>query len=153
MSHLKALVTGGSGFIGSHLVRRLLAEGYSVRVVDDLSTGNKENLADLTADIEFLQVDIRDFESLSKAAEGIDCIWHQAAMASVPRSIAQPDLTHSVNDVGAHNVLLAARERNIPSVVLASSSSVYGDSEVLPKVETLPPGPIIPYAAHELTNE
>jgi UDP-glucose 4-epimerase len=153
MSGQAALVTGGAGFIGSHLVRRLLSEGYRVRVVDDLSTGNIDNLAEVRGEVEFVEADIRDLAALEKASIGIECIWHQAAMASVPRSIAEPGLTHAVNDVGTHNVLLAAKKSEVPRVVMASSSSVYGDTVKLPKSEDIVPDPISPYAAHKLTNE
>ena len=149
----KALVTGGAGFIGSHLVRRLLREGYSVRVLDDLSTGKESNLEEVKRDVELTVGDIRDLEMVSKAALGASCIWHQAALASVPRSVKDPAQTHGVNATGTLNVLLAAKAKSVPRVVLASSSSVYGETPTLPKVETMPPCPISPYAAQKLTNE
>ena len=150
---LSALVTGGAGFIGSHLVRRLLDEGYNVRVLDNLATGFRKNLEEVKEDIAFLEADIRDGESVLAAAEGMDCIFHQAAMASVPRSIAEPAMTHEVNVMGTLNVLEAAKVKQVPRVVMASSSSVYGDTPTLPKSESIPPSPLSPYASHKFANE
>jgi nucleoside-diphosphate-sugar epimerase len=148
-----ALVTGGAGFIGSHLARRLLGEGYRVRVLDNLSTGDARNLDGLEKDIELHEVDVRDYEAVRKAAHGADCIWHEAALASVPRSIDDPALTHEVNVTGSLNVLLAARDESVPRFVFASSSSVYGDTPALPKREEMTPTPVSPYAVQKLTVE
>ena len=149
----RALVTGGAGFIGSHLVRRLLAEGWEVRVLDNLSTGDRGNLDEIREKVEFLDGDIRDAAAVRSSAAGVDCIWHQAAMASVPRSVADPVLTHDVNVNGTLNVLLAARDLEVPRTILASSSSVYGETPVLPKVESMTPEPLSPYAVHKLVGE
>ena len=149
----KVLITGGAGFIGSHLARRLLEEGKSVVVYDDLSTGKESNLEDIRQEIEFVAGDIRDAEAIRKAACRVECIFHQAALASVPRSISEPRRTHDVNINGTFNVLMAARDESVPRVVLASSSSVYGDTPTLPKVETMVPSPLSPYAAQKLTGE
>lgn len=149
----KALVTGGAGFIGSHLVRRLLEEGWEVRVIDNLATGHARNLDGVRSDIEFVEADIRDEKAVFRSAEGRDCLFHQAAMASVPRSIEEPMMTHEVNVIGTLNVLEAAKRQRVPRVVMASSSSIYGDSPVLPKDESMQPAPLSPYASHKLTNE
>lgn len=148
-----ALVTGGAGFIGSHLARRLLVEGYRVRVLDDLSTGDLRNLEGIDKDVELIEVDVRDPEGVRRAARGVDCIWHEAALASVPRSIDDPALTHEVNVTGSLNVLLAARHESVPRFVFASSSSVYGDTPTLPKREIMTPTPVSPYAVQKLTVE
>lgn len=150
---IRALVTGGAGFIGSHLARRLVRDGMSVRVLDNLSSGNRANLGDVKSEVEFIEGDIRDREVVLKAVQGVDCVWHQAACASVPRSIADPLLTHEVNLTGTLNVLEAARGSSVQKVIMASSSSVYGESPILPKVESLPPAPLSPYAVHKLVNE
>ncbi|MCA9424842.1 MAG: SDR family oxidoreductase [Candidatus Omnitrophica bacterium] len=150
---LSALVTGGAGFIGSHLVRRLLQEGYNVRVIDNLATGFVKNLDEVKDDIVFIEGDIRDGDQVLAATEGMDCIFHQAAMASVPRSIAEPAMTHEVNVMGTLNILEAAKIKQVPRVVMASSSSVYGDTPTLPKDESMPPSPLSPYATHKFANE
>lgn len=149
----RVLVTGGGGFIGSHIVRGLLARGDEVRVIDTFATGRRENLADIQSDIDLREVDIRDAPALLEASEDIDVIIHQAALPSVPRSVQEPELTYEVNVTGTHNVLLAARERGVRSVVMASSSSVYGDLAELPKHEDMLPSPLSPYAGHKLANE
>lgn len=150
---IRALVTGGAGFIGSHLAQRLIREGMSVRIFDNFSSGNRSNLENFESEVEWIEGDIRDREAVGRAARGVDCIWHQAALASVPRSIADPLLTHEVNVTGTLNVLDAAREASVHKVILASSSSVYGESPVLPKVESMPTVPLSPYAVHKLVNE
>ena len=148
-----ALVTGGAGFIGGHLVEGLLAAGWSVRVIDDLSTGSERNLARVMDRIEFTRGDIRDGDGLKQVMDGVEVVFHQAAIASVPRSIAMPVLSNSVNLDGTLLVLEIARQSGVRRVVYASSSAVYGDSEVLPKVETLPPAPLSPYALQKYTGE
>jgi nucleoside-diphosphate-sugar epimerase len=150
---MKCLVTGGAGFIGSNLTERLLAEGWQVTVLDDLSTGKLANLSTFLSRIEFIEGDIRDAGLLEKAASGCGVVFHQAALPSVPRSIADPARSHDVNVNGSLNVLLAARNAGVQRVVLASSSSVYGDSPVLPRSEDLNPRPLSPYAAGKLSME
>jgi nucleoside-diphosphate-sugar epimerase len=148
-----ALVTGGAGFIGGHLVEGLLAAGWSVRVIDDLSTGSERNLAQAMDRIEFTRGDIRDGDVLKRVMEGAEVVFHQAAMASVPRSVAMPVLTNSINIDGTLLVLETARQSGVRRVVYAASSSAYGDTEVLPKVETLPATPLSPYALQKYTGE
>jgi len=148
-----ALVTGGAGFIGCHLVEGLLGAGWSVRVIDDLSTGSERNLAQVTDQIEFTRGDIRDAAVLERVMEGVEVVFHQAAMASVPRSISMPLLTNSVNVDGTLLVLETARQAGARRVVYAASSSAYGETEVLPKVETQPATPLSPYALQKHTGE
>jgi nucleoside-diphosphate-sugar epimerase len=148
-----ALVTGGAGFIGGHLVDGLLAAGWSVRVIDDLSTGSEQNLAQAMDRIEFTRGDIRDGELLNRIMDGVEVVFHQAAMASVPRSVAMPVLTNSINVDGTLLVLETARQSGVRRVVYAASSSAYGDTEVLPKIETLPATPLSPYALQKYTGE
>ena len=148
-----AVVTGGAGFIGSNLVRALLDRGDAVRVVDDLSTGRRENIADIENKIEFYQTSICDCDALPPIFEGADVCYHQAALASVPRSIADPTTTNHVNVTGTLNVFVAARDAGVRRVVYASSSSVYGDAETVPVEETYPLCPISPYAVSKAANE
>jgi nucleoside-diphosphate-sugar epimerase len=148
-----ALVTGGAGFIGGHLVEGLLAAGWSVRVIDDLSTGSEENLASVIDRIELTRGDIRDADVLKRVMNGVEVVFHQAAMASVPRSVAMPILTNSINTDGTLLVLESARQSGVRRVVFAASSSAYGETEVLPKVETLPATPLSPYALQKYTGE
>ena len=149
----RALVTGGAGFIGGHLVEGLLGAGWSVRVIDDLSTGSERNLAQTDDRIEFTRGDIRDAAVLERVMEGVEVVFHQAAMASVPRSIAMPLLTNSINVDGTLLVLETARQAGARRVVYAASSSAYGETEVLPKVETQPATPLSPYALQKYTGE
>ncbi|MGD0437193.1 MAG: SDR family oxidoreductase [Bryobacteraceae bacterium] len=148
------VVTGGAGFIGSALVRRLVAarEG-SVRVVDNLLTGDEENLADVRCDIEFDRSDIRDYRSVAGALADADVVFHLAAIPSVPRSIQSPIPSHEVNIDGTFNVFRACQEGRVGRVVYAASSSAYGDTTELPKVETMAPRPKSPYAAQKLAGE
>jgi UDP-glucose 4-epimerase len=148
-----ALVTGGAGFIGGHLVEGLLRAGWSVRVIDDLSTGSERNLAHAMDRIEFTRGDIRDADALERVMGGVEVVFHQAAMVSVPRSVAMPLLTNSINIDGTLLVLETARQSGVRRVVYAASSSAYGDTEVLPKVETLPATPLSPYALQKYTGE
>jgi nucleoside-diphosphate-sugar epimerase len=151
------LVTGGAGFIGSHLVDRLLADGHRVRVLDDFSGGSRANLQDAErAAGERLQVvegDIRDRSVLDRLVEGVDGIFHLAALGSVPRSIEEPALYHEVNGTGTLNVLLAARDAGVRRILFAGSSSVYGALEALPKREDHPTLPLSPYGLTKLIGE
>lgn len=151
--NLRVLVTGGAGFIGSNLALRLLAEGASVRVLDNLSTGKRENLGAFINDLELIEGDIRDEMILAKALNGVEIVFHQAALPSVPRSIEDPLTTEQVNTTGTLKLLLAARDAGVRRVVYASSSSVYGDSPILPKVEDMPPDPKSPYALSKYSGE
>jgi nucleoside-diphosphate-sugar epimerase len=148
------LVTGGAGFIGSALVRGLLARGANcVNVVDNMSSGSEKNLEEVRGAVDLHKVDIRDYESLRSAMEGIETVFHEAAIPSVPRSIRDPIPSHDVNVNGTFNVLRAAKEAGVRRVVYAASSSAYGDTPVLPKVETMPANPKSPYAAQKLLGE
>jgi nucleoside-diphosphate-sugar epimerase len=150
----KFLVTGGAGFIGSAIVRALLREGADrVAVVDNLLTGHERNLDEVRGSVDFHQVDIRDYEAVRKAMEGVETVFHEAAIPSVPRSIHEPVPSHDVNINGTFNVLRAAKEAGVRRVVYAASSSAYGDTLVLPKVETMQPMPKSPYAAQKLMGE
>ena len=137
---MNVLVTGGAGFIGSNLVRRLLDQGDRVRVLDDFSTGNRENLEGLQGDLEVVDADIRDRSACLSACKGMDAVSHQAAVGSIPRSIEDPVTTHDVNVTGTLNMLLAARDCGVKRLVFASSSSVYGDSPAEVKTEAIPIG-------------
>lgn len=147
------LVTGGAGFIGSHIAAALLDRNENVRVFDNMLTGREINLAALQGRAEFIQGDLRDRDALAAAMEGAEVVFHQGAIASVPRSIADPVGSLEINVNGTQNVLLAAREMGVRRVVYASSSAVYGDAPVLPKHEDLPPNTLSPYAAQKLAGE
>jgi UDP-N-acetylglucosamine/UDP-N-acetylgalactosamine 4-epimerase len=154
------LVTGGGGFIGSHIVAGLLERGDAVRVLDNFSTGKRENLQKLGSgrwevhrDFELVEGDIRDPAALDRACAGVDGILHQAALGSVPRSVEDPATTQFVNADGTLNVFLAARKNQVPRVVYASSSAVYGDSQILPKCEGTEGSPLSPYALTKRNNE
>jgi len=144
------LVTGGAGFIGSHIVDELVRRGEPVRVLDNFSTGKRENLQSA---IEVIEGDIRDLDTVRRATRGVDYLLHQAALPSVPRSVTDPLTAHEVNVTGTLNVLISAREANVKRVVYASSSSVYGDSPTLPKHEDMPTNPLSPYAVSKLAGE
>lgn len=150
---MKLLVTGGAGFIGSHLVRGLLTRGDSVRVLDDFSSGKRENLADVQRDIEVIEGDVRDADRVRAACEGVEGVFHEAAIGSVPLSIEDPRKTHEVNLSGTLHLLIAARELGIRRFVFASSSSVYGDRPEPVKTEDLPLAPRSPYAVSKLAAE
>lgn len=150
---MKYLVTGGAGFIGSNIVEELLKRGYDVRVLDNFSTGKRENLKDFQKNIELIEGDIRSFHIVQQAVKGIDVILHQAALPSVPRSIKDPITSNEVNVVGTLNILDAAKENNVKRIVYASSSSVYGDNPELPKHEGMMPNPLSPYAVSKLAGE
>lgn len=144
-------MTGGLGFIGSRLTRELVSRAESVRVVDDLSTGKLERLADIAADIDLIRADLATAD-LGPIVEGMDRVYHLAAVPSVPRSVRDPILSHASNATATLRLLVALRDRPVP-VVLSSSSSVYGDTSVSPKREDLPPAPISPYAVAKLAAE
>jgi nucleoside-diphosphate-sugar epimerase len=147
------LVTGGAGFIGSHLAHRLIDLGHDVRVLDNFSTGRRENIAPVLGRIELIEADVRDLAVVRKAVSGVDVVFHEAALASVPRSVDDPVTSNEVNVVGTLNVLEASRDAGVSRVVYASSSSVYGDSRELPKLEQMPPAPESPYAVGKLAGE
>jgi nucleoside-diphosphate-sugar epimerase len=149
----KYLVTGGAGFIGSNLVRFLLDKGHEVVVLDNFATGKRENLAEIADRIDLIEGDIRDRAAVDRAADGCAAIFHQGALGSVPRSVEDPQTSHDVNVNGTLNVLQAARAAGIRRVVFAASSSAYGDQPVSPKVETMVPMPISPYAAGKVACE
>jgi nucleoside-diphosphate-sugar epimerase len=146
------LVTGGAGFIGSHLTEELVRRGHRVRVVDSLITGKRRNLAHV-AGVELLEGDLADADVARRAVQGIDFVLHQAAIPSVPRSVQDPLTSHRANIDGTLNVLLAARDARVRRVVYAGSSSAYGDTPTLPKVESMPPAPLSPYALQKLVGE
>jgi UDP-glucose 4-epimerase len=147
------LVTGGAGFIGSHIVDEVLLRGNGVRVLDNFSTGRRENIAHALKDIELVEGDIREAETVRRAMAGVDYVLHQAALPSVQRSVQDPLTTNDVNVRGTLNVLQAAKEAGVKRVVVASSSSVYGDSPTLPKHEAMPTAPRSPYAVSKLAAE
>jgi len=146
------LVTGGAGFIGSHLCEELIRRGERVRVVDSLITGKRENLAHLPQ-VEFLQGDLADIDVARRAVQGIEYVLHQAAIPSVPRSVEDPVTSNRANIDASLSVLVAARDAGVRRVVYAGSSSAYGNSETLPKVETMPTAPLSPYALQKLVAE
>lgn len=147
------LVTGGAGFIGSHLVDAIVRRGDQARVLDNFSTGRRENLTHVMREIELIEGDIRDAAAVRAAMEGVDYVLHQAALPSVQRSVQDPLTTNEVNVTGTLNVLQAAREADVKRMVVASSSSVYGDSPTLPKHEAMPTAPRSPYAVSKLAAE
>ena len=146
------LVTGGAGFIGSHLCEELVRRGERVRVVDNLITGKRQNLAHLPQ-VEFMEGDLADIDVARRAAHGIEYVLHQAAIPSVPRSVDDPLTSNRANIDASVNILVAARDANVKRLVYAGSSSAYGNSEVLPKVETMPAAPLSPYALQKLVAE
>ena len=150
---MKTLVTGGLGFIGSHLTRRLLADGARVCVLDNLSSGRGSNLTDVAGDIDLIVGDLRDPDALARAVRGVEIVFHQAAIPSVPLSMADPAATIAVNIDGTLALLLAARDAGARRVVFASSSSVYGDAPERLKAETLPARTLSPYAVSKLAGE
>ncbi len=149
----KYLVTGGAGFIGSNLVRFILAKGHEIVVLDNFATGKRENMHDFLDKITFVEGDIRDRKTVDKAVAGVTAIFHEAALGSVPRSVEEPMTAHDVNVNGTLTVLEAAKSAGVKRVIFAASSSAYGDSPVSPKVETMPPRPISPYAANKVACE
>jgi nucleoside-diphosphate-sugar epimerase len=149
----KFLVTGGAGFIGSGLVDALVASGDSVRVLDDFSTGKRENLPEPRDGLEVLEGDVSDPRMCRRAVQGMDYVLHHAAMASVPKSLEAPDRNHEINVQGTFYLLLASRDAGVRRFVLAASSAVYGESEVVPKREEMEPDPVSPYALSKLIGE
>jgi nucleoside-diphosphate-sugar epimerase len=147
------LVTGGAGFIGSHITEALVKRGDRVRVLDSLITGKRENLSHLSGKVEFIEADIRDFDATRRALDGVRIVFHEAAIPSVPRSVADPQLNHDANSNGTFNVLMAARDAGVKRLIYAASSSAYGETEELPKRETMSPNPLSPYAAAKLFGE
>jgi len=151
----KVAVTGGAGFIGSHLAELLSSRGYHVIIVDDLSTGNMGNIEPLlkSVNVEFLQGSILDLPLLQKVFQDVCYVFHEAALPGVPRSIDSPQYSHEANITGTLNVLLSARDNHVNKVIYASSSSVYGDTRTLPKREGMLPSPLSPYAVTKLAGE
>ena len=149
----RALVTGGGGFIGSHLARRLLGEGWDVRVLDNFATGHRANLVPILDEIELVEGDIQSYERAANAVNGCDLVFHQAALPSVPRSVQDPLTTNTVNVIGTLNILLASRDAGVGRVVFASSSSLYGANTELPKREDMATVPIAPYPVSKLAAE
>jgi len=152
---MKYLVTGGAGFIGSNIVKELLNQGQSVRVLDNFATGKRENILPLlkNPNLTLIEGDLRSFHIVRAAVKGVDYILHQGALPSVPRSINDPITTNDVNVLGTLNILEAAKEFGVKRVVCASSSSIYGNSETLPKVEAMPVNPMSPYALTKYAQE
>ncbi len=153
MSFSKFLVTGGAGFIGSNITRKLLELGHAVKIIDNFATGKRSNIDDIKDNIELIEGDIRSYHTIMKAVEGVDYILHQAALPSVPRSINDPITSNEVNVLGTLNILEAAKERNVKRLIFASSSSVYGDNPKLPKIEDMMINPLSPYAVSKLAAE
>ena len=151
----RVVVTGGAGFIGSHLAEELVKQGYQVIILDDLSTGKLENIAELLNkdNVEFVRGSITELPLLQKHFQGVEYVFHQAALARVPRSIDDPLTTNEVNITGTLNILLASRDNGVKKVIYASSSSVYGDTDTLPQRENMPPNPMSPYALTKLAGE
>jgi len=149
------LVTGGAGFIGSNLTEALLQRGHVVRVLDDFSTGKRENLIfdKAYASLEIIEGDIRDLRSCQKSVQGMEYVFHQGALPSVQRSVEDPGASNAVNVEGTLNILLAAREKGVKRVMYAASSSIYGDTPTLPKHEEMPPNPLSPYALQKYIGE
>jgi len=150
---MRYLVTGGAGFIGSNTVDELVRRGHNVVVLDDLSSGKKENLGGVRGKIEILQSSVTDLDRLQEACRGVDYVLHLGARTSVPRSVIDPLETNRVNVDGTLNVLVAARDAKVKRVVFAGSSSVYGETPTLPKRENMPPSPISPYGLSKLAGE
>jgi len=150
---VRYLITGGAGFIGSHLVEHLVATGHDVTVLDDLSSGRRTNLAAVRRDIRFIRGSVTDLNTCRRAVEHVDCVLHHAAVTSVQRSVDEPLVTHQVNATGTLNVLLAAREKGVHRVVYAGSTSAYGNPATLPNSEEHVTRPLSPYAASKLAGE
>jgi nucleoside-diphosphate-sugar epimerase len=148
-----ALVTGGAGFIGSHIGSALASAGARVRVIDDLSTGYRENLAEIKGEVDFVHGSLADEKALRRALEDVELIFHEAAIPSVPRSVENPRQTHIASVEATFSLRLAARDKNVRRVVYAASSSAYGDQPTLPKVENMLPEPLSPYAVAKLVGE
>ncbi|MEO7659202.1 MAG: SDR family NAD(P)-dependent oxidoreductase, partial [Pyrinomonadaceae bacterium] len=149
----KVLVTGGAGFIGSNLADELIRQGARVIIIDNFATGFRENLEEIKGDFDFIEGDINDDAAVAKAIQGVDVVFHEAALPSVPRSVENPAETHSICVNGTFNILIKAKEAGVRRFVYAASSSAYGDQPTLPKVETMRPDPLSPYAVAKLTGE
>jgi nucleoside-diphosphate-sugar epimerase len=150
---VKALVTGGAGFIGSHIASRLIEDGHEVRVLDNFSTGSRSNLAAFDGSFDLIEGDMQSYERAHNAVQGCEVVFHQAALPSVPRSIQDPLTSNAANVIGTLNLLLASRDSGVRRVVFASSSSIYGADPTLPKNEDRAPMPISPYAVAKLASE
>lgn len=150
---MKYLITGGAGFIGSNIAMEILKRGDSVRIIDNFATGRKVNIEPILDQVELIDGDIRDFWTVSEAVEGIDYVLHQAALPSVPRSVKNPLTSNAVNIDGTLNIFEASRQAGVKRVVSACSSSVYGESEALPKIESMQTAPLSPYAVTKLAGE
>ena len=148
-----ALVTGGAGFIGSHVASALVASGARVRILDDLSTGHRENVEEIGGDIDFVQGSVADEALLRRVLEGVELVFHEAAIPSVPRSVDNPRQTHTASVDGTFSLLVAAREKKVRRLIYAASSSAYGDQPTLPKSEEMSPDPLSPYAVAKLVGE
>ena len=149
----KVLVTGGAGFIGSNLADELIKQGAKVSIIDNLVTGFRENLEEIAGDFEFIEGDLNDDDALGKALENVEIVFHQAALPSVPRSVENPADTHQACVNGTFNLLLKAKDAGVRRIIYAASSSAYGDQPTLPKVETMRPEPLSPYAGAKLMGE
>ena len=147
------MVTGGAGFIGSHIAETLARSGAKVVIVDNLSTGHRENVEELRGDVELVEGSVADRELMNRVLSGAEVVFHEAAIPSVPRSVEDPEQTHIASVDGTFNLLLAAREQKVRRVVYAASSSAYGDQPTLPKVEDMSPDPLSPYAVAKLVGE
>jgi nucleoside-diphosphate-sugar epimerase len=147
------LVTGGAGFIGSHIASAMSTNGARVRVLDDLSTGHRENIEEIGGDIDFIEGSVADEKLLARVLEGVEVVFHEAAIPSVPRSVEAPRQTHVASVDGTFSLLLAARDQKVRRVVYAASSSAYGDQPTLPKAEEMRPDPLSPYAVAKLVGE
>ncbi len=148
-----ALVTGGAGFIGSHVASALVASGARVRILDDLSTGHRENVEEIGGDIDFVQGSVADEALQRRVLEGVELVFHEAAIPSVPRSVGNPQQTHTASVDGTFSLLVAAREKKVRRLIYAASSSAYGDQPTLPKSEEMSPDPMSPYAVAKLVGE
>ena len=149
----RMLVTGGAGFIGSNLAEELIRQGAKVRIIDNLITGNRANLEEITGDFDFIEADLNDDTALRQAITDVEVVFHQAALPSVPRSVENPTDTHEACVNATFNVLVKSKEASVRRVIYAASSSAYGDQPTLPKVETMSPDPLSPYAAAKLMGE
>jgi nucleoside-diphosphate-sugar epimerase len=148
-----ALITGGAGFIGSHLAAALTSSGARVRIIDDLSTGYRENISEINGDVDFVHASVADEAALRKTLEDVELVFHEAAIPSVPRSVENPRQTHTASVEATFSLLLAAKDKKVRRIVYAASSSAYGDQPTLPKVETMLPEPLSPYAVAKLVGE
>ncbi len=150
---MRCLVTGAAGFIGSHITDRLLEDGHTVVALDNLSTGHSENLDHIKEKIEFVEGDIRDLETCKRVCNSVEWVFHQAALGSVPRSVADPLTSHHVNSTGTLNMLEASRAAHVQAFVYANSSSFFGNTPTLPKTDEMPANPLSPYSVTKATGE